>query len=374
MKYRLFLALAIAVLVPFAIGFAGAPSAIAFGVRSLPPAPTPAPSVEISTATSLRSLAQQRGIGIGTAVQLEPFYNDARYRQVLAREFNILVPENTFKFKFLRPNRDEPYDFSQTDRLVEFAKAHQMQVRGSPLVWHYTQPDWLDRGKFTREELLKILQTHIQTVVGRYRGQVFAWDVVNEALNRDGSLRDTIWLRHIGPEYIDLAFRWAHEADPNARLFYSDYGNDEVGRKANAMYTMVAGLLQRDIPIDGVAMQAHKGLRHASRLDLLSQNIQRLEKLGLEVQFSELDVSTQDGTGSKEERFAQQARTYRDLLQVCLSYKNCTAFITWGFTDRHTWLGSLTGQLEAPLLFDEFYRPKPAYYALKDVLSPQSGK
>lgn len=364
MKHRLFLALAIVVLVLFAI---------AFGVGSTPSAPTPAPSVEISTATSLRSLAETRGISIGAAVELEPFYNDARYRQVLAREFNTLVPENAFKFQFLHPNRDR-YDFSHVDRLVEFAKAHKMQVRGSPLVWHYAQPDWLNQGQFTREELLGILRTHIQEVVGRYRGQVFAWDVVNEALNRDGSLRDTIWLRHIGPEYIDLAFRWAHEADPNARLFYSDYGNDELGRKSNAMYTMVAGLLQRGVPIDGVGLQTHKRLGYAPRLNLLSENIQRLEKLGLEVQFTELDITIQDGTGSQEQRFMEQAQTYRSLLQTCLAFRSCTAFITWGFTDRYTWLGSLTGQLEAPLLFDESYRPKPAYYALKDVLSSQSGK
>lgn len=358
MKHRLFVVLAILVVVS---------CFLLFGVRGTPSVSASSLAAKTS-GTSLRSLAEKQGIDIGAAVQFAPLQNDGDYRSVLAREFNVLVPENEFKFEFVHPTADG-YNFSQVDALVDFAKAHNMQVRGHPLLWHYAQPQWLDDGNFTRDELLEIMHRHIQTLVSRYRGQVTAWDVVNEALNRDGSLRDTIWLRNIGPEYIDLAFQWAHETDPQAKLFYSDYGNDEVGRKADAMYTMVSNLVQRGIPIDGVGLQTHKGLAVAPRLDLLSANIARLGKLGLEVQFTELDVKIQDGKGSRQERLAAQARQYGDVLRTCLAYKNCTAFITWGFTDRYTWLGSLTGKEEAPLLFDESYRPKPAYDAIKQVLS-----
>jgi endo-1,4-beta-xylanase len=365
MKHRLFIALVVLVLVPFLI---------VFRVNSTPsvPAPSSAQAAETSTSTSLRSLAQKRGIAIGPAVSWQAFQTDAKYRSILAREFNILTPENAMKFETVHPERDR-YDFRQVDALMAFAKANNMQVRGHPLVWHHAMPRWLwmNEAKFTRDELMTILREHIQTVVGRYRGQIVAWDVVNEAINRDGSFRDTIWLRNIGPEYIDLAFRWAHEADPEARLFYSDYGNDEKGRKPDAMYNMVTGLLQRGVPIHGVGLQTHKHLENPPDLQALSRNIKRHGDLGVEVQFTELDVQILKGKGSKEERLAEQGQVYRDVLQVCLRAKNCTAFMTWGFTDRYTWVNDLVGKIEAPLIFDESYQPKPAYDAMKEVLSSE---
>jgi endo-1,4-beta-xylanase len=218
---------------------------------------------------------------------------------------------------------------------------------------------------------MAIMRQHIQTLVGRYRGKVYAWDVVSEALNRDGSLRDTLWLRHIGPEYIDLAFRWAHEADPQARLFYGDYANEERGRKPDAMYSLVTNLRQRGVPIDGVSLQAHRWITSPPNKQYLTENIKRHADLGLEVHFTEVDVQIQMGTGSKEERLAVQASAYRDLLQVCVAIPKCTTFVTWGVTDRYSWIGGLTGGVDAPLLFDEYYRPKPAYNALKQVLSSE---
>jgi endo-1,4-beta-xylanase len=362
MKHRLLIAVVAFLLVPVLILLkaSDAPSASV---------PSPTPAAEISE-TSLRSLAQKRGFNIGAAVEVEPLLNDAKYRSVLASEFNVLVPENAWKFISVHPTRDR-YDFSRVDVLMEFAKANNMKVRGHPLVWHSSLPRWLwlNEEKFTRDELIAILKDHVQTLVSRYRGQVFAWDVLNEAINRDGSLRDTIWLRNIGPEYIDLAFQWAHEADPDALLFYSDYGNDEQGRKPDAMYNMVRGMLQRGVPIHGVGLQAHRLVQEPPDAKALAGNMKRHADLGLQVQFTELDIAISQGVGSKEERLEEQGRGYGDIFKTCLSIPKCTGIITWGFTDRHTWLGSLTGQIEAPLLFDEEYRPKPAYEAIKKVLS-----
>jgi endo-1,4-beta-xylanase len=360
MKHRLFLALVVLVWVPFLIMFRVSSTASV-------PAVSPASAADTS-GTSLRSLAQKRGIGIGAAVELAPFYNDSNYRKVLAREFNILVPENDLKFELLHPIR-AGYNFSQVDPLFAFAKAHNMRVRGSPLVWHYSLPRWLEEGQFTRDQWLAILREYIQTVVGRYRGQVIAWDVLNEAVNRDGSLRDTLWLRHIGPEYIDLAFRWAHEADPQARLFYSDYAAEDLGQKSNAIYTLVTGLVQRGVPINGVGFQTHIILTDPLLLEARAKNINRLGELGLEVQFTEVDVRIQDRTRRREDLFAEQARIYGDIFQLCQRAQNCTAFITWGFTDRYSWAEGLTGQPEFPLLFDESYHPKPAYNTIKESLS-----
>jgi endo-1,4-beta-xylanase len=363
MKYRLFLALVVFLLVPFFI---------LLGVRSTlssAPSPTQTPTVETSE-TTLRSLAQKRGIGIGAAVDIGAFQNDPNYRAVLAREFDTLVPENAWKFEEIHPTRKR-YNFHTIDMLMKFAKTNNMKVRGHPLVWHYSLPKWLDKGNFSRDEMIEILRDHIQTVVGRYRGRVQTWDVVNEAINRDGSLRDTIWLRSIGPEYIDMAYRWAREADPDAKLFYGEYMIEQINQKSDGVYSLVSGLQQRGVPIDGVGIQGHLGLSYLPEFDSVSKNFERFHQLGVEMQFTELDMKIQDGKGSREERLEKQAEAYRDIFQVCLRAKNCTGMLTWGFTDRYTWIANATGQVEAPLLFDESYRPKPAYEAIKEVLSSE---
>lgn len=366
MRYRLFLAFVV-VLVPFFILWN-----MSLGGTTTTPNPSPT-SAEAPSGIPLRVLGQKRGIDIGTAVDLSAFKVDANYRAVAAREFDMLVPENAWKFEQVHPTPHR-YDFREVDTLIEFAKANHMQVRGHPLVWHYSLPKWVDKGNFSREELLEILHNHINTVVGRYRGQIPVWDVVNEAMNRDGSLRDTIWLRNIGPEYIDLAFRWVHEADPQALLFYGDYSAEEINQKSDGIYTLVSGLLQRGVPIDGVGFQSHLGLSYLPDMDSLAQNFRRFNDLGLQVQFTELDMKIQDGEHGLEERLAQQAKAYGDLLRVCLEAEKCTALITWGFTDRYTWIANATGEVEAPLIFDASYRPKPAYETIHKLLSSNPTK
>lgn len=318
-------------------------------------------------ASSLRSLAQNRGIWIGAAVGVGPLRDDPSYRDVLAREFNILTPENAMKFEPLYPNRDR-YNFVDADAVVAFAKANGMQVRGHTLVWHRRISRWLTEGNFTCDELMTILREHIHAVVGHFRGQIIAWDVVNEAVADDGSQGSTFWLRGIGPDYIDLAFRWAHEADPQARLFYNDYGGEGLGRKSDAIYTLVQGLLQRGVPIHGVGLQMHIGLGSSPKPRDVAVSMNRLAALGLGVHITEMDVQIQNGTGTTEERLAAQARIYGDMLRVCLSAQNCKAFVLWGVTDRYSWIPQFTGHPDAPLIFDESYGPKPACNALMDVL------
>lgn len=317
--------------------------------------------------SSLRSLAQNRALGIGTAVNVRAIRNEYIYRQVLAREFNTMTPENDMKFEILQPER-HAYTFTKADTIVAFAEENQMQLRGHTLVWHNQLPKWLTEGKFSREELLSILREHIQTVVSHYRGKLIAWDVVNEAVADDGSLRNTIWLRLIGPEYIDLAFRWAHEADPKVRLFYNDYGGEGLGKKSDAIFRLVRDLQQRGVPIQGVGLQMHVGIDSAPNPEDVAANMKRLAALGLEVDITEMDVKIQDATGTLAERFALQARIYQDMLRVCLSALNCKAFVMWGFTDNYSWIPGLTKKPDAPLIFDKFYRPKPAYDKLKEAL------
>lgn len=316
---------------------------------------------------SLRSLATQRGLKIGAAVNPSPLQNNSKYRQTLAEQFNLVTPENALKFQPLRPTRQE-YNFEQADAIATFAKNNNMSLRGHTLVWHSQLPQWLTETEWTREEAIAILREHIYQVVGHYRGQVMAWDVVNEAIADDGTLRDTLWLRTIGPDYIEMAFRWAHEADPDAKLFYNDYGGEGQGKKSDAIYGLVEKLLLKKVPIQGVGLQMHVGLNSAPPPQAVANNMLRLSELGLDVHITEMDVKIQNGTGTTAERLADQAKIYREMLQVCLEAKNCKAFVTWGFTDAYSWIPSFTKHPDAALIFDQQYQPKPAFYTLIEAL------
>ena len=186
---------------------------------------------------TLRSLAQAKGLSIGAAVDYNPLKYDPLYSEILAREFNMLTIQNHTKFSYVHPSQDE-YDFTKADFIVDFAEQNGMKVSGGSIVWWKSFPSWLTEGDWTRNELIDILKDHIKTVVGHYRGRVTAWDVVNEAFTSNGSLRDNIWLQVIGPEYIPMAFYWAHQDDPDALLFYNDYGAEVLGVKSDAIYDM----------------------------------------------------------------------------------------------------------------------------------------
>ena len=330
---------------------------------------TPAQAVASST---LRALAEARGFYVGAAVAIPPLLNNPKYAATLSREYNLVVPENVMKMGPLRPTRDT-FDFSDADTLVAFAEANGMKVRGHNLVWYQQLPAWLTQGQFSRAELLDILHQHITTVVAHYKGRIMDWDVVNEAVGDDAQLRNDIWLQGIGPEYIEDAFRWAHDADPSAKLFYNDYNGEGSGRKSDAIYALVKDLKARGVPIDGVGLQMHVGVDYPPNQAAIRANIARLGALGLQVQITEMDVKIQNGIGTPAQRLAAQARVYRQMLGVCLETPVCTAFLTWGFTDQYSWIPGFTGHPDAPLPFDTAYAPKPAYWALRGVLSSYQG-
>ncbi len=337
-------------------------------LTSTPPAfrPSFASAEPANVPASLRQLAELKGLSVGTAVQVSALKDEA-YAGLLVQEFNMVVPEIAMSFKSTQPERDR-FDFSQGDLLVAFAEEHGMAVRGQVLVWDHQVPDWLLQGDFSRDEWLEILKEHIQTTVSHYRGKVVAWDVVNEAFDDDGLLRDTLWMRNIGPEYIALAFRWAREADPDVLLFYNDHLGEGLNRKSQAIYALASGLLQAGVPIDGIGMQMHTWLEGPPTADELAANMQRLGGLGLQVQITEMDVRTQYHAISETEKLALQAEMYRRVIETCLAAPNCTAFLTWGLTDRYSWIPGFTGNPDMPLLFDLGGRPKPAYEAVRQAL------
>jgi endo-1,4-beta-xylanase len=343
------------------------------------PGTTPASSLYATVApdVTLRDLAQSHKVLVGAAVNVGALSSDKTYADVLGKQFNVVTPENVMKFDATEPQQGV-YDFTQGDALVAFAQAHHMQVRGHNFVWHQALPNWLVNGNFSRAQLMAILKDHITTVVKHYQGKVDMWDVVNEAVDDNGGSRDSIWSRGIGSDYIEMAFRWAHEADPQAHLFYNDYGAEGTGAKSDGVYKLLQDLKSRGVPIYGVGLQMHVRITESPQEQDVISNMQRLEKLGLKVQITEMDVSlrsyqeVQSGQGiphdqqSLQPKLMEQARIYHDMLDACLK-SGCEAFIMWGFTDRYSWLNgnALTPtHMDAPLIYDENYQRKLAFNGL----------
>jgi len=318
-----------------------------------------------AAADTLRTLAESAGIRIGTAVNVDALNTDAAYARLLAREFDLLTPENAMKFSVVQPGRGR-FDFTQADALVGFAETHGMQVNGHVLVWHQQLPDWLTQGQFSADELKAILREHIRTLVTRYRGRVASWDVAAEAVTEDGQARETFWSRGIGPDYLALAFRWAHEADPQAHLRYNDYGGEGTGAKADGIYRLVADLRVQGTPIHGVGLQMHVSPDDAPRAAEVRANMQRLAALGLATHISEMDVMLP--LPASRTALRKQAALYRDMLKACLAQPRCRSFSTWGATDRYSWIPDFFPGKGAALLFGEDGRAKPAYQSIKGVL------
>ncbi|WP_420594034.1 endo-1,4-beta-xylanase [Deinococcus sp.] len=316
-----------------------------------------------SQGQTLRSLASARGLLFGGAVNgtlfdpKEP--EDAR---LVATEYNTVVAENAMKWATLQGTQGN-FVFNFADAIVARAQANRQTVRGHTLIWHGSVPPWL-LNVSDRAQLRAAMQAHIEGVMKHFAGKVPIWDVVNEAISDEpGSpMRGTQFLKVAGPDYIEQAFRWAHQADPNAKLFYNDYGVEGLNSKSDAMYTLVKNLLAKGVPIDGVGFQSHLDVDFSVAGSKMQQNLQRFRDLGLEVQLTEIDVQFKT-SGDDAGQLAKQAQVYGDLMNACLSVK-CSAFIMWGVSDFDSWRAA-----GRPLIFDEDYQKKPAYDALFKVLS-----
>ncbi|RJK94796.1 endo-1,4-beta-xylanase [Vallicoccus soli] len=355
-------------------------SALLAAVPAALPA-TAAPAAERAAAAApggplaLRDLAPE-GFRIGTAVAggghhvdqpyPDPFPNDRQYRRLVGQQFSSLSPENQMKWEFIHPEQGT-YRFGPADEIVRFAQRHGQVVRGHTLLWHSQNPAWLEEGEFTKPQLRRILRDHIRTVVGRYKGKIQQWDVANEIFLDDGSLRtqDNIWIRELGPGIIEDAFRWAHQADPAAKLFFNDYGVESDNAKSDAYYALVQEFQAKGVPVDGFSVQAHLSTRYGFPGDLQA-NLQRFADLGVETAVTELDVRMDVPVGEQPTRAQQdqQADYYRQALEACLSVEGCDSFTLWGFTDKYSWVPVFfQGEGFATVMTEDFRR-KPAYYAV----------
>lgn len=313
---------------------------------------------------TLRQLAEARHLLVGAAVAMNAYNADTQYRATLVAQYGCLVPGNVMKFDQIHPSPTQ-YDFANADELVRFAQANRMVIHGHTLVWYLSLPAWITGGTFTKAQLLQVLEDHITTVVGRYRGRIASWDVVNEVVDGTAApLRSSLWLQVIGPEYIDSAFVWAHRADPAAKLYLNDTHAEGVNRKSDALLALVQGLRSRGIPIDGVGFEAHLTLTPPPpTADDLRANLARFANAGFDVRISEMDVRIADTADASA--LLAEATVYRNALDACLRLgSRCTGFTTWGFTDRYGWIPSAYPGFGRALPLDEHYEPKPAYQAL----------
>lgn len=319
------------------------------------------PAIE---AEPLRDAARASGKLVGAAVK-SGLLGDANYAGVLGRHFNYLTAEYEMKWDAIERARGNR-DFGAGDAIVAHGQARGMQIKGHALIWHGSVPGWV--GGLPAADLRLAFDNHIRSVAEHYRGRVAAWDVVNEAVADDGSgLRNTVFRQKLGDQYIADAFRLARQADPQARLFYNDYGGEGLNLKSDRIFSLVQGLLAQGVPIDGVGLQMHVSATSRPSDADIAANMRRLASLGLSVNISEMDVRIRDVPGTQQARLDVQKSVYRAIVRICADEPRCDGVTFWGFTDAHSWIDGQFGA-DDPLLFDEQYVVKPAYFGVLDAL------
>ena len=331
---------------------------------------------------SLKDL-MPKGMVIGVAINQRQFDGvDRDAVEIITKQFNQISPENVLKFQPTQPAADR-YTLDAADRYVQFGVDRHLQVIGHTLVWHSQTGAWVFQGAdgkpADRDTLLARMRDHIRTVVGRYKGRIHGWDVVNEAIDEDGSMRKSPWQVGIGDDYVAKAFEFAREADPEAELYYNDFNLEKPAKRAGVI-KLVQDLQARKLRIDGIGNQAHWRL-DTPTIDEIEKALVELHATGLKVMYTELDVNLLPNTprgadpalanpyanGLSEEMQQQLARRYADLFRVFVKHRDAVARITfWGLSDADSWLNR--GRMNYPLLWDRARRPKPAFDAVVDVL------
>lgn len=344
--------------------------------------------------TSLRQAGEATGRLVGAALAVGHLHDDSGYADTAAREFNYVTPENEMKWDATEPQQGN-FDFNGASEIMKFAGEHGMAVKGHTLVWHHQLPSWVQTQPYENapivpgpglqsvDQIRAVLTSHIQSVVGQYKGQIRAWDVVNEAINDspDHALRgnDQTVFHQLGDTYIDEAFRIAHDADPGALLFYNDYGIEGLDGKADAAYNLVKRLRDSNVPISGVGMQMHIGIGEGPSAADIAASMKRITDLGLQVNISEIDVHVCESSSDQGSKLAAQQQRYHDVVAACAQNSRCLGVTAWGVSDKYSWLNSpgarpwtcQNGNTNPtlPLVFDDSYNRKPAWQGIVDALT-----
>lgn len=317
-------------------------------------------TVPASAATTLRSAAALTGRYFGAAVDPAHF-GEAAYITTLNTQFSAVTPENAMKWDATEPSPGS-FRFAAADQVVASAQANGQLVRGHTLVWHSQLPSWVSQ--LPVGQVQPAMENHITTVAGHFRGQIYAWDVVNEPLNDDGTLRSDAFLTAMGPGYIADALRTARAADPNAKLYLNDYNIEGVNAKSDAMFSLAQSLLAQGVPLDGIGFESHFVLNQLPAS--MQGNLARFAGLGLDVAITELDIRMRTPTNNR--KLNQQAGNYQTVVNACVAVPRCVGVTTWGVTDKYSWIPSFFSGFGAALLFDSNYQAKPAELATVQAL------
>ena len=320
---------------------------------------------------TLRALAEERGRYIGAILNSEWFNNsiEPEFEEIHKAQFNVVVAENEMKFDATEPQQNT-FSYTKGDRMVEYAKANKMRVRGHALAWHSQVPNWVNDHR-DKQELLGILKNHIDSVVGHWKGQIAEWDVVNEAVNDEDHTwrsRGSVWFETIGAEFLDSAFVWAHAADPDAELCYNDYSIEwgvGQGSKGGFVVEQVKRWKASGIPITCVGTQTHIEIAHETTPANVRALAKALAEYDVVLNITELDVGFPQGSAGSlgASDYAKQGHLYRQFMDVFLEEPNMGEFVIWGLTDAHSWLDGQQGRTQG-LLYDKQYKAKPAYDSL----------
>jgi endo-1,4-beta-xylanase len=289
--------------------------------------------------------------------------NRPTYANVVATQFTSLTPSNEMKWDATEPSQNS-FNFGSADAIVKFAQSHHIKVRGHTLVWYAQLAGWVNNIS-SASQLQQAMLNHIANVAGHFRGEISYWDVVNEAFQEDGSRRASIFQRVIGDSYIEEAFKAAHKADPKAKLCYNDYNIDGINPKSNAVYAMVRNFRAHHVPIDCVGIQGH--LIVGQIPSGIQTNLQRFAKLGLSVQFTELDIRMP--IPANNANLQQQARDYQTVVSACLAISRCAGITVWNVSDGDSWVPGTFPGYGAATLFDNNFNKKPAYFSVLSALN-----
>ena len=343
-------------------------------------------------ADSLGALAEPINLRIGNAVNMDKLNVDAAYTSLVANQYSTVTPENVMKWDSIEPTQGQ-LNFGPGDQLVSFAQQHGQLVRGHTLLWHNQLPNWLTSGVGTtisNDQLRDILKQHIFAEVGHFKGKIWQWDVANEVFANawdphplaDGINGDDFWVSHLGEGIIADAFRWAHQADPHALLFYNDFniaGEDGTNAKADAVYAWVKSLQAQGVPINGVGEQGHLDTQYGFSGARMQADLARYASLGVKVAITEADVrtfvETTDSLQNPSDPLSQFAQPYEfdQELKACLAVRDCISFTIWDVDDADSWVpGFFTGEGYATL-YDTNLNPKTAYTTLQHDLIGAAG-
>ncbi|KAM0548213.1 hypothetical protein ACHAPJ_010013 [Fusarium lateritium] len=317
----------------------------------------------------LNSLAQAAGLKyFGSAVD-NGYLSDATYKKLADNvdEFGQLVPENGQKWDSTEPSKGQ-FTYTKADVVPDLAKKNGQVLRCHALTWHSQLPNWVSSGSFTKEELTSVIEAHISNVVGHFKGDCYAWDVVNEAIDDSGEWRDSVFYKTLGTDFLPISFKAARKADPNAKLYYNDYNLENNGAKTERALEIVDILQKAGAPIDGVGFQGHLIVGQSPSRSALTTVLKRFTALDVEVAFTELDIRHASVPAS-EAALKTQGDDFANVVGACLDVKGCVGVTVWGLTDKYSWVPDTFSGAGEALLYNDKYEKKPAWTSVSSILA-----